>query len=189
MLIPLLILLHSELVDVMPEHWAARAVVQVVQEWKVMSAYQDHTFRGSRPVSRYVLLVALKRVMEAGGRTFTVSGPVPPDIGEKHWARASLQALSGQALFTGWLDQDRFQGDQAVTRGDLAKALSELILALNMPAPPATDKQTSVPLAVRYGLLATRPNGEFDGKPLVTRYELAAVLQKVLVRLVPPPAF
>lgn len=189
MLLALMLTLHTELVDVIQEHWAAKAVIQVVEEWKVMSAYPDHTFRGSRPVSRFVLFVSLKRVLEAAGKTFTVVGPIPDDVPSRHWARESLQALSGQGLFPGWLTQDSFQGDRTVTRGELAKALSDMILTLNLPAPSHSHGHPSAPLAVRYGLLSAETNGEFDGKPEVSRYELAVALHRLLALLVPPPAF
>lgn len=67
----------AEMTDLPPEHWAFKAIQQLVERYGVMEGFPDATFRGTKTVTRYELAAALTRVMQ---KMDQVSGGVPAAI-------------------------------------------------------------------------------------------------------------
>ncbi|MDB5097969.1 MAG: cyanobacterial porin [Cyanobacteria bacterium RYN_339] len=53
----------SQMQDLPPDHWAYKAIQQLVEKYGVMEGFPDSTFRGTKTVSRYELAAALTKVM------------------------------------------------------------------------------------------------------------------------------
>lgn len=54
----------AEMQDLPPDHWAYRAIRDLVERYGVMEGFPDRTFRGTKTVSRYELAAALTKVMQ-----------------------------------------------------------------------------------------------------------------------------
>lgn len=81
----------AEMQDLPPDHWAYRAIQQLVERYGVMEGFPDMTFRGTKTVTRYELAAALTRVMqkmEAGGGS-APAAPLPPAAADQ----ATVQRL------------------------------------------------------------------------------------------------
>lgn len=54
----------SQMQDLPPDHWAYKAIQQLMEKYGVMEGFPDNTFRGAKTVSRYELAAALTKVMQ-----------------------------------------------------------------------------------------------------------------------------
>ncbi|PKL76386.1 MAG: hypothetical protein CVV27_10525 [Candidatus Melainabacteria bacterium HGW-Melainabacteria-1] len=64
----------SEMVDLSPEHWAYRAVQELMEKYQVIEGYPDRTFRGNRTLTRYEFAAAIYRVMTRVEELIAASG-------------------------------------------------------------------------------------------------------------------
>jgi len=118
--------------------------------------------------------------------------PALADIAD-HWGRGSIRTLAGMGIVSGFPD-GRFNPNAGVTR---AEFVSMLTRALGLSAKPEaaarfTDAigwaQGAIGAATEAGLLAGYPDGTFGGSRLITRAEMAVILQRVIRKgLVPVP--
>lgn len=61
---PVLAASADEMRDLSPNHWAYKAIEQLMLRYGVMAGFPDDTFRGDKTVTRYELAAALLKVME-----------------------------------------------------------------------------------------------------------------------------
>jgi hypothetical protein len=54
----------DQLTDLSPDHWAYKAVKALIERYGIISGYDDKTFKGNRPLSRYEFAAALGELME-----------------------------------------------------------------------------------------------------------------------------
>ncbi|NJM46855.1 MAG: iron uptake porin [Alkalinema sp. RU_4_3] len=54
----------DQLTDLSPDHWAYKAVKNLIERYGVLSGYGDKTFKGNRPLSRYEFAASLSALME-----------------------------------------------------------------------------------------------------------------------------
>ena len=112
--------------------------------------------------------------------------PLPPltDIAD-HWGRGSIKTLTGMGILSGFPDGS-FNPNANVTR---AEFVSMLTRALGLEAKPkaatrftdATDwAQGAIGAAAEAGLVAGYADGTFAGSRLITRAEMAVILQRVI---------
>lgn len=64
----------NEMVDLSPEHWAYRAIQELMEKYQVVEGYPDKTFRGNRTLTRYEFAAALYRVMTRVEELIAASG-------------------------------------------------------------------------------------------------------------------
>lgn len=64
----------GEMVDLSPEHWAYRAVQELMEKYQVIDGYPDRTFRGNRTLTRYEFAAAIYRVMTRVEELIAASG-------------------------------------------------------------------------------------------------------------------
>ncbi len=64
----------SEMVDLSPEHWAYRAIQELMEKYQVIEGYPDKTFRGNRTLTRYEFAAAVYRVMTRVEELIAASG-------------------------------------------------------------------------------------------------------------------
>jgi hypothetical protein len=105
--------------DLAPDHWAYRAIEQLIERYGVMEGFPDQTFRGTKTVTRYELAAALAKVMArmdalAAGQKPTAPVKAPVSAVDK----ATLDKLKAE-----------FSGELAVLEGRVKKqedALAEI---------------------------------------------------------------
>lgn len=64
----------NEMVDLSPEHWAYRAIQELMEKYQILEGYPDKTFRGQRTLTRYEFAAALYRVMTRVEELVAASG-------------------------------------------------------------------------------------------------------------------
>ena len=85
----------AEMQDLPQDHWAYRAIEQLVERYGVMEGFPDMTFRGTKTVTRYELAAALTRVMQkmdAIGTGQPAAAPTPVPAAD----RATVDRLRGE---------------------------------------------------------------------------------------------
>ena len=66
----------AEMQDLPSNHWAYRAIRDLVERYGVMEGFPDRTFRGNKTVTRYELAAALTKVMQR--MDALAKAPAPP---------------------------------------------------------------------------------------------------------------
>lgn len=165
--------------------WADDAV-GVAKSEGIMEGYPDGSFNGDGQVTRYEMAVIAKRLLErmgqsaaSGGAPLGVGGPggVPPSTGE----------------LVGALEEDLTAA--GANRGEVSAALEVLRDAASegIVIPPATPMDTdwpdvpadhwasaSVAAVTGAGVMNGYPDGTFNGKEPLTRYEIAVIAARLL---------
>ncbi len=112
----------SEMVDLSPEHWAYRAIQELMEKYQVIEGYPDRTFRGNRTLTRYEFAAAVYRVMTRVEELIAASGnkATPPvDID-----RTDLETIAAlQKEFRAELDTYRGRLNQLEERIRLLDAV------------------------------------------------------------------
>jgi hypothetical protein len=184
-----------DFVDVAPQHQAATAVQHVVKAGLV-SGFDDHTFRGWKPVSRYELITSAARLLPTTSLK-APAGPVlvAPDVAASHWAFPALARMTdvgiGQQLWAG----GKLDGDRPATRFDLAYLATQTCSAWSLAATQSTDPGTftdipaghwaapAVRQAAELGLMGGLAQDQFGGDKQIDRYQLAIVLDRLLAKV------
>lgn len=188
----------EHLVDLSRSHWGYACTVDIVDKYKVMSGFSDHTFRGDRPMSRYELASALLKAQKVLFRTQGLSLAFPDAsfptvlLRETHWASKDVSELvSTRGLLTDWAED--FQGAAVATREDLAYALSELlrvyteqkgaltppterVSALGIDLSPRAAHSAQIQQVLNQELMTLYADHTFRPEKPITRYALAASL-------------
>jgi hypothetical protein len=74
-------------------HWAANAIQELVDKYKVMSGFPDKKFRGSKNLSRYEMAAALYQVMKYVDTTVAENKPPMPDM-SKYATKEDLKQIA-----------------------------------------------------------------------------------------------
>jgi hypothetical protein len=188
----------EHLVDLSRSHWCYDCAVELIDTYKVMSGFSDHTFRGDRPMTRYELASTLLKAQKALFRKQGVSLAFPDKVfpqvilRESHWARKDVTELvSYRGLVSDWASD--FRGDGIATREDLAYALSELIAAytaqkgalappaerisaLSVDLPQRSAHYAQIQQVLNQELMTLYADHTFRPDQPITRYTLAASL-------------
>lgn len=188
----------EHLVDLSRSHWCYDCTVDIVDKYKVMRGFSDHTFRGDRPMTRYELASTLLKAQKALFRQQGVSLAFPDEafpqvlLRESHWARKDVtELISYRGLMSDWAKD--FHGDAVATREDLAYALSELvraytekqgrlappaerISALSVDLPQRAPHHAQIQQVLNQELMTLYADHTFRPEQPITRYALAASL-------------
>lgn len=188
----------EHLVDLSRSHWCYDCTVEVVDKYKVMSGFSDHTFRGDRPMTRYELASAILKAQKALFRQQGISLAFPDEtfpqvmLRESHWALKDVTELvSYRGLVSDWAGD--FRGNVIASREDLAYALSELmrvytqqkgslappaerISALSVDLPQRAPHHAQIQQVLNQELMTLYADHTFRPELPITRYALAASL-------------
>lgn len=193
----------EHLVDLSRSHWGHHCVVKVVDTYPIMQGFQDHTFRGDWTVNRYELAAAVAKTFNYLQSSQKLSLPVlktsySTGVSPDHWAFPYVRKLAQEnGLMSMLIQNGSFNGDQVVSRKELAYALSELLsliessrkqplmnekrvseLAIDLK--PRSPYQQSIHQALnQYQFMSLYADNSFRPEAPVTRYALAASLCKV----------
>lgn len=194
----------EHLVDLSRSHWGYVSVVKVMDEYPILSGFQDHTFRGDWPVTRYTLAAAVAKtfnhIKSEQHLNIQLSGNRKKDLGmlPEHWAYPYVRKLVQEnGLLEKFYATGQFEGDRVVTRKELAYALSEFLqLMEKAKGSPLRPERREAQLAVdlqprspyhadiekalnRYQFMNLYADHTFRAEQKVTRYALAAALASV----------
>lgn len=152
--------------DLIPRHWAATAIQQVVS-YGWMSGYPDLTFRGQNKVSRYELASQLKRVLDKlnipaqGGSAAAYERVLSNrggDVPANHWSRDALREVIARGLMASD-ERGRFRGNDPASQYDLAIGLVSLARLVEGAKPQASPKPSARPSVMPRPVRADRFNG------------------------------
>lgn len=126
---------------------------------------------------RYLLLLAAALLLITA---LPVAAQVPPDVPADHWAVQAIRDMFARGIFVGYPDES-FRGDRAVTRYELAVALSRLLEAL--PDDPDLSRfVTRTELQTTLQAYPTRTELQNTLQAYPTRTELQNTLQAYVTR-------
>ena len=144
--------------DVPTNHWAYNDVMDLANNG--ILSHDEGTFEGDRAATRYEVAVMIANIYsKKTGTRIEISSHIPfIDLPENHWAAAAVCTLESEIIIEGYEDAT-FLGNRKITRAELEKWLLNLLRE--------TDNE--------YIIKSTSSNTNEN----ITRYELAAVLNKI----------
>lgn len=193
------------LVDISAPHWCFDCVGKVVNDYRLMDGYTDHTFRGDWKVTRFALAAVANKLLNQMRLTYAIDiqpvvkpDAIVPALPE-HWAypyvRTLLQEYDlSQEMFKNSRAQD---GEQPATRKHVAYVLSELLMRAEKASGQSLGEgirlaeksqdmdgrsQYSPYIAAalnRYRFMNLYHDHTFRPDNPISRYEMAAVLCRV----------
>src|SRR5207247_1605644 len=98
----------------MPSGHPAEAAVNEIAKQGLMNGYEDDTFRGNRPMTRYEVAMTLARLIQHASQRDFVSfawpskpPPRPPltDVPAEHWAADAVRELYEWRIIDGYPDR------------------------------------------------------------------------------------
>lgn len=181
--------------DVDSKHWAYQNVEKVASQ-KLVTGYQDGTFKPSNNVTRAEFATFLSRMFDASDRKkepFT-------DVPDTHWAKDAIE----EGLSLGFIQENdfknnKFDPNKAMTRQEIAKWLANGLTASNsqygdIALAIQNGKYTLLPVAEYYkgglskteygnvglmlgtGIMSGFEDGSFKTSGNTTRAEVATIL-------------
>jgi len=187
--------------DVPPNHPAYDSVYNIVNIYKLMSGYEDNTFRGQENISRFqfsgMLSAALAYLERVSGRNLIakkITTQKFEDVPDDHWAAKSVNDVVNRYQVMGGYDDQTFRGEKPLSRLELAVILGKIIFRIE-----GAEKYTINPYfedvnrknwAFKYvqklvDLRLIAGGGRFLGEEPVTRYEGALAMDMFLQKLAP----
>ena len=174
-------------------HWAAQ-IIQELVDGKIISGYEDNTFRPDNLIARtecaaiLVRALSLNAVNEETLGGFSDAGEVPS------WAQSQVDAAIKAGLLKGYPEADgkmTFRPAKQVTRVELATILSRVVtkaLGEQQPPEPNFTDLAQIPewglegvgIAAQKALVNGYPDGSFMPQKEVTRAEAAAMIARLL---------
>lgn len=192
--------------DVPDGHWAEQGIAEVAIKRDLMKGYADGTFRGEAPFTRLqfvnsmtVLLKELEALSKVSWRPLAHPTHAFQDLPADQKAE-TLRLTDDYGLFEGvpGISQTRFNGDQTVTRYEMAHVINNLMRlaeAKDVVRPqgklgegPAfsdvnpgdwgyPDMQS---VSQRYKVMVGFPDGTFRGNEELTRYQYAQAISQTV---------
>ncbi|MGE3723959.1 MAG: S-layer homology domain-containing protein [Candidatus Sericytochromatia bacterium] len=193
------------LVDISAPHWCFDCVGKVVNDYRLMDGYTDHTFRGDWKVTRFALAAVTNKLLNQIRLTHAIDiqpvvkrEAIVPALPE-HWAYPYVRTLLQeydltQVMFDKAQAKD---GDQPATRKHVAYVLSELLMRAEKASGKSLGEgirmaeksqdmdarsQYSPYIAAalnRYQFMNLYHDHTFRPENTISRYEMAAVLCRV----------
>lgn len=192
------------LVDISAPHWCFDCVSKVVDQYRLMDGYTDHTFRGDWKVSRFALASIQNKLLNQMRLTYQIAiqPEVQPDrvipVLPEHWAYPFVRTLRQEYNLAELLFKPGSPaGDLPASRKHVAYVLSELLMKAEAAsgrnlgegirlAEKAHDMEPRSPYTPyiaaalnRYQFMNLYHDHTFRPENPVSRYELAAALCRV----------
>lgn len=193
-----------QLVDPPANQVLAGRVQLALESFKIIDAYPDRTFQGTRPFTRYELADAtgrsLRYLQQRHGVKLDQDARIAMiyeaylkpsgDIPVRHWAAGPLRQVLGYGLMTGTQELN-FHGSLKVSRYMLALTLNRIFAFLQVEPVKMQARSThdvpdshwaseAVRRLVAAGIFEPDASGRFNGERPATRYELAETMVKLL---------
>jgi hypothetical protein len=193
--------------DVPANAWAATAVSNMVDKWRILGLSPEGTFDGHAEVSRYETAETLWRVIRLVERRqsvdLTAHSGEPRTFGdvEAQHEEAIEAVVNTYALMEGFPggNTGRFLGHRGTTRYELAWMLHRLMIRAEAKQVAVTGRGPSLiyrdippghwsglvlgDLTQKFGLLIGFPDNTYRGDQTLRRYELAIAMSACLSNL------
>ncbi len=162
-------------------HWAKESIQKVIG-LGLMKGYSNNTFGVKKEVTREELAAVITRLVDGNALK---SAEVPSDAAGRWSETAITQAVALDLVSP--LPDKRFAPTQAVTRGEVAKAIANLPALKELKASDTKTYSdiadsayaTQIRKVVNLGLMSGYPDGSFAPQKSITRAEFAAILVRV----------
>jgi len=187
--------------DVPPNHPAYDSVYNIVNIYKLMSGYEDNTFRGQENISRFqfagMLSAALAYLERVSGRNLIakkITTQKFEDVPDDHWAAKSVNDVVNRYQVMGGYDDQTFRGEKPLSRLELAVILGKISFRIEgaerYTINPYFEDVNRKNWAFKYvqklvDLRLMAGGGQFLGGEPVTRYEGALAMDMFLQKLAP----
>lgn len=177
--------------DVPADHPAYEAVEHCARTG-VLAGGPDSRFEGQRDATRYEYAELLRRVLKLVGVKPPPKRTSAADVPADHWAAAAVSFVAGHGVLE--LDpQNRFGGERALTRYELAPPTARAVRLFSPPSEPAAAGDlpfADVPREhwaypsllelVGRKVIEDTPDHLYRGSQTAARYDLAMVASGLL---------
>lgn len=182
--------IHSNFVDVPHHYWAYGAISLVTQE-KLMSGYQDGSFRPDRSLTREEAASLFSRLI---GESPTTTSTTFQDISPERWSAQAIESVASQNLISGYGDNS-YRPDKPMSRQEFALVTYKFIHSRGYRTedPTVLDNvnfgdqkfiapwaQTAVRELASLGFLSYDPRNLFNPEKYITRAEAAEITYRLL---------
>lgn len=165
-------------------HWSEDDVLKMVS-LRVVTGFEDGTFRPDQPVTRAQFTTMLARAMG-----LQPSSTLPPFSDEiPSWAAGYVSVAVSAGLVTGY-DDGTFRPDELITRQELAVMVSRALNGTGSAALNFTDAdeiaewaRDAVAQAVAAGIVTGFDDGTFRPNATATRAQAAVMLSRLIIYL------
>jgi hypothetical protein len=165
--------------DVPPDHWAGEAI-QTLAADGVIDGYPDGGFKGDRPISRDEVAAIVARVVAK----IDAEGAQTATEADLDTLQTSVRALSDELDVLGV--RVTTLEDQAGVRDRRTALEPALSMNATLPAADTSRPHLANPTILTLtadGLIDGYPGGAFAGHRPVTRYEMAAIVARVIATI------
>ena len=180
--------------DVPNAHWAYNGVMNLANNG-IISAYDDGAFYGNRNATRYEVACMVANLYCKKTNTQLTRHTNPfSDLPSGHWALNAVTTLADAGIEKG-TDDGTFRGNRFITRYELATVLANLLKATGTDVssananpfkdvPKDNPNYEGVMIMAGTGLMEGYGDGSFNGDKMITRYEVAMILNHVYKMLI-----
>jgi hypothetical protein len=165
--------------DVPPDHWAGEAI-QTLAADGVIDGYPDGGFKGDRPISRDEMAAIVARVVAK----IDAEGAQTATGADLDTLQTSVRALSDELDVLGV--RVTTLEDQAGVRDRRTALAPALSMNATLPAADTSRPHLANPTILTLtadGLIDGYPGGAFAGHRPLTRYEMAAIVARVIATI------
>jgi hypothetical protein len=186
--------------DVPLGHPAYDSVYNMVNVYRIMSGYDDYTFRGQEEVTRFqfagILVGSIAYLEKISGKDLSLpraSQESFSDVPADHWASRSVYAAVNKYQIMGGYKDQTFRGEKPLTRMELATILGKAVFRVE-----ENERYTINPYfedidrkhwAFKYvqklvDMKMIAGEGKFAGEEPVSRYEVAVAMDVFIQKVV-----
>lgn len=129
---------NEEIVDLHKNHWAYNSCIKVINKYKLMSIFPDHTFRGNKNVNNFdlssITLKLIKNIEESGIKAKKNS--IKVSYNSDFFIEAKENKIYGESISEltdkyqiplSFSDNNKFDGKKIITRIDLALTINSIL--------------------------------------------------------------
>ena len=130
----------NDIVDISTKHWAYTSTLKVINNYKFMTPFEDHTFRGEKNITRYELSCIVLKAIKYLENNKQKDLKIPQEINlsypenffqeldtERVYANQVIELRNNYNIVLNNPAQDSFNGTSMVTRAELCLATDAII--------------------------------------------------------------
>lgn len=175
--------------DVNTDHWAYKHIINLYDK-KIISGYSDGTYKPSDVITRAeaasIIFSSCKRLMSSNFNAFYTKKF--KDVPKTHWAYDEVTVIHNMGIVSGYTD-GKYKPNNKITRAEIAVMIRKMMDIISKPTirwtKSFTDVEekhwayTAINDLYNIGIISGKSSGKFAPKDLVTRAEVAVIVNSV----------
>lgn len=179
----------NDIVDLNKKHWAYKSCFNLIEKYKIMKPYKDHTFRGNKNVNRYQFFNIINKTIKYIENTKNISikkdtknNIIFEDLNKSHFSYKNIDELVNEYHIKLSDMESEINGDFNITRYELAYIIYEIIKRFKNIEDNNIENIyiKSSENIVNLKIMSLSKDNDFEGDKFITRYELATVINNLI---------